>query len=190
MLRDPVQRIVSHYRFHSTLPGSPLATEIQNGNLDIVEYYKRFQKTIPLQYEVFAPREDANENVGGTERVREALGNLDSKVSIFGLQDRYDAFVVLLQELLGLPDVFYVPLNRTPSQSASVTPEQIAQLSELLGEDVEFYRGAKTLYEQRVATLAFDLTAKVKAFSEAQQRYLSLHGGGEAAQHVWHGFYA
>lgn len=190
MLRDPVQRIVSHYRFHSTLPSSPLAVEIQNGNLDIVAYYKRFQSTIPLQYEVFAPRKDATESGGGDDRVREALDNLESRISFFGLQDQYDAFVVMLQELLGLPEVTYVPLNKTPSQSASVTPEQMVQLSDLLGEDVEFYRGAKALYAQRVAALAFDLDAKVKAFGEAQQHYVLLRGGSDAARHVWQGFYA
>ena len=54
MLRNPVSRIVSHYRFNSTAP-SIFQTAIQEHRLDVVEYFHRFRSAIPLQWEYFAP---------------------------------------------------------------------------------------------------------------------------------------
>jgi hypothetical protein len=152
MLRDPVQRIVSHYRFHSTLLNFPLAKEIASGALGIVEYFEQFRTTIPLQYEYFTQSSNGAETAQSS-RVEEALRNLE-RVSLFGLQDRFDEFAVLLAELLGLPDVFYRPLNRTPDHAATVTDEQTEELSKLLADDIAFYEGAAKLYRQRVEAYA------------------------------------
>ena len=180
MLREPVQRIVSHYRFHSTLRQSPLAAEIAKGDLGIVDYFKHFRATIPLQYEIFAPRAgDAGDHAG---RAAEALRNLEDRVSFFGLQDRFDEFVVLLAELLGLPDVFYKSLNKTPSNAAKVSRKQTEELKELLAEDIAFYDGAVQLYQRRAEALTFDLAARVKAFQQEKDGYLELRG---RSPHPW-----
>jgi len=170
MLRDPVQRIVSHYRFHSTLLESPLAAEIANGKLGIVDYFEHFRATIPLQYEMLAPRAgEIGDHAGGAA---EALRNLEDRISFFGLQDKFDEFVVLLSELLGLPDVLYKPLNKTPSNAAKVTRKQTEELKGLLAEDIAFYDGAVQLYQRRAAALTFDLAAGVKAFRQEEDGYL------------------
>ena len=179
MLREPVQRVVSHYRFHSTLRQSPLAAEIAKGDLGIVDYFKHFRATIPLQYEMFAPPlGDADDRTG---RAAEALRNLEDRISFFGLQDRFDEFVVLLAELLGLPDVLYKPLNKTPSSAATVSGKQTEELKELLAEDIAFYEGAVQLYQGRAAALPFDLAAGVKAFKQEEDGYLERRND----RHPW-----
>ena len=186
MLRDPVQRMVSHYRFHSTLNGSPFAAEINNGALGFVEYLERFRAEIPLQFDVFAPRRTGDE----PSRVQEALRRLDSEVSFFGLQESYDGLVVQLQDLLGLPDVFYAPLNRTPTHAAPVDLREIEQGREILRHDVEFYEGAKKLYERRLQSLGPNFGSRLQAFGAAKQRYLELIGEGDGGGHAWRGYYA
>jgi chromosome segregation ATPase len=186
MLRDPVQRIVSHYRFHSTLRSSPLAAEIANGKLGLVEYFKRFRSTIPLQYEMFAPRK-SGENEEDTGRGAEALRNLEDRISFFGLQDNFDEFVILLAELLGLPDVLYVPLNKTPANATKVSRAQIEQLRELLADDIAFYDGAVKLYQRRAKALTFDLAARVSAFRQEKNNYLE---GRKDRSHPWAGAYS
>ena len=97
------------------------------------------------------------------------MRNLEDRVSFFGLQDRFDEFVVLLAELLGLPDVFYKTLNKTPSNAAKVSRKQTEELKELLAEDIAFYEGAVQLYQGRAAALPFDLAAGVKAFKQEEE---------------------
>ena len=185
MLRNPVSRIVSHYRFNSTAP-SIFQTAIQEHRLDVVEYFHRFRSAIPLQWEYFAPDGEGPGNVGYA-RVTEALRNLTDMVSIFGIQDKFDEFAVLLAELLGLPDVFYAPLNKTPENAATVTKKQTDELSKLLADDIEFYGRAVALYCQRNEVLPFDLAARVKAFEQEKKGYLKLRG---RRPHPWNASYS
>jgi chromosome segregation ATPase len=185
ILRNPVSRIISHYRFNSTAP-SIFQTAIQEHRLDVVEYFHRFRSAIPLQWEYFAPSSKGN-GEGNPRRVTEALRNLDEMISIFGIQDEFDEFVVLLAELLGLPDVFYVPLNKTPENAATVTQEQIDELRKILADDVTFYEEAAKLYRRRTEALPFDLAARTKEFEREKKSYLKLRG---RRKHPWNGSYS
>jgi len=186
MLRDPIARIISHYRFHSSLTDSPLASEIARDRLGVVDYFMRFGETIRAQYEVFAPRAGD----GDDERpqvVEKALRNLESRVSFFGLQEEFDAFAILLAELLGLFHVQHAPLNVTPADAAAVTPSQTAELRTLLATDIAFYDRAVQLYHQRKQALPFDLDARAKAFRLEQETYLERR---HRHSHRWQGFYS
>jgi hypothetical protein len=149
MLREPVERIISHYRFNSTQP-SIFQKAIREQNLDVVGYLKYFGAAVPQQYELFAPASVGNDE----ERVARALGNLEASVSIFGLQERFNEFTPMLTTLIGLPDVSHKTLNKLPPGAADVTPEQIEQLQPLLKHDIDFYEGATKLYHQRRELMA------------------------------------
>ena len=159
MLRDPVQRMISNYRFHSSLPASPHYEPIKNG-AGVLDYLDKFGDEILLQHKMFAPR-------GG---VAEALTNLESHISIFGLQDRYDEFLSSLAVLLGLPDVSHRPLNRTVAAATAVPEADVARLRERMADEIAFYQGAIALYEKRAAALRARGTA--------------------AGPHPWRDFYA
>lgn len=159
MLRDPVQRMISNYRFHSSLPASPHYEAIKNG-ASLIDYLDKFGNEILLQHKMFAPN-------GG---VAEALENLEHRVSIFGLQDRYDEFLTMLARLLGLPDISHRPLNRTVAAATPVNGEDIPKLRERMTDEITFYEGAVALYQKRAAAL------------QAQ--------GAESKPHPWRDFYA
>jgi hypothetical protein len=185
VLRDPVERIISHYRFHSTLSGSPLAAEIAKGDLGVAQYFQRFRPRIPLQYEVFAPRPR-----GSTEeddgRVAAALRTLEDRVSFFGLQEQFEELVVLLAELLGLSDVSYKPLNKTPDNAAMATRKQVEELRKLLADDIAFYDGAMKLYRRRAEALPFDLTARVNVLKQERNSRKQRNN----RPHPWTGSYS
>jgi hypothetical protein len=160
MLREPVERIVSHYRFNSTQP-SVFRDAIRKDGLDVAAYLKRF--AIEQQYELFAPATSG----ASSDRVAEAVRNLETSISIFGLQEQFKDFTLMLEQLLGLPDVSHRPLNRLPKGAAKVTDEQIEQLRVLLRPDIEFYEAATKLYRQRLELL-----------------------GDRSSPHPWSAFYA
>jgi hypothetical protein len=185
MLREPVSRIISHYRFNSTAP-SIFQSAILNDRLDVIEYFHRFRSAIPLQYEYFAQEVNAGEEAQPS-RITEASRNLAERVSLFGIQDEFDEFVVLLAELLGLPDVFYLPLNTTPDNAAPVKQEQTEELRKLLAGDIAFYDSAVSLYRQRTEALTFDLADRVKVFKQEKNRYLKLRNH---RPHPWRDSYS
>jgi Sulfotransferase family len=149
VLRDPVDRIVSHYRFNSTQP-SIFQDAIRKQGLDLVGYVQHFGAAIAQQYELFAPA-----SIGSADkRATQALRNLEASVSLFGLQERFEEFSSMLAALLGLPDVSHKVLNKLPSGAADVTQEQIEEVRQLLKTDVDFYEGAKKLYSHRQKLMA------------------------------------
>ena len=173
MLRDPVERIVSHYRFNSTQQ-SVFRDAIREKGLNVVDYYKHFACAIPQQYELFAvtPDTEMDRAVQFMDdepvRVSRAVRNLERRVSLFGLQEDFSGFVAMLAARLGLPDVSYKPLNTLPPGATDVTTAQIKQLRKLLERDFEFYEAARAIYRQRAL----------------------LMNAWPAAEHPWTSYYA
>jgi hypothetical protein len=147
-LRDPVDRVVSHYRFNSTQP-SVFQDAIRDDKLTVVDYLRQLGPAIPQQYEVFSP----NSTLNGADRVEDALRNLEKSVALFGLQEDFDRLPHMLGATLGLPDVSCKRLNKLPAGAARVTFEQKEELRLLLKDDIDFYVGATQLYRRRVQIL-------------------------------------
>ncbi|TMJ28683.1 MAG: sulfotransferase family protein [Alphaproteobacteria bacterium] len=187
LLREPVQRIVSHYRFLSTLPNrllssiSPLQREdMLSGKVTVVDFFRKFHSHFPLQYQIFAP-------TGLSAQVDTAICGLSHNISIFGLQERFDEFVVLAAAALGLVDILYAPINVTTQTAAAVSDAQQEELASLLVDDIRFYRAAVEIYDQRAASLPFSLKDRTAAFCAAKKQYLAARRAG--APHRWRAAY-
>jgi hypothetical protein len=177
MLRDPVQRITSHYRGESTLPDSPISSE-SAAESSRCGFFRRLYPPYQLQYQIFAPK---------SHDIGEAMENIENRVSFFGLQERFDEFVVLLSDLLGLPNIGHIPLNTTSDDASPVAAPQIDELRDLLADDVAFYQGAQALYRQRIAKTRSQLGDQVEKVRQTNQDYLAHRSG---RKHIWTRFYS
>ena len=87
------------------------------------------------------------------------MNNLLTKVSIFGLTERFDEFSILLGYLLGQPRILATPGNVTnrlpnptgvpPKTSLSAAERQTA--TDLLNDDIWFYQEAAKEYDRRIS---------------------------------------
>jgi hypothetical protein len=177
VLRDPVQRIVSHYRGESALPDSPVSGDIRSGKLTIMDFFRRLYPPYQLQHQIFAPK---------SHSVEESLRNLENKVSLFGLNERLDEFVVLLSELLGLPNLVQMPVNRTEADAPEVTRSHIEELRGLLADEVAFYELAAALYDRRTEKLGRGLGSHVDQLRQANRDYSVRR---QKRLHAWTRFY-
>ena len=91
---------------------------------------------------------------------QECLENLLTKVSFYGFSERFEEFAVTVGYLLGLRNVLPVPEenvtadipnphNRQARQS--LTAEELAQLGEILRDDLWFHEQALAAYRHRMA---------------------------------------
>ncbi|RTE94731.1 sulfotransferase family 2 domain-containing protein [Bradyrhizobium sp. LVM 105] len=142
LLRDPIERVISHYRFNSTQP-SVFQDAIRDEGLSIVDYCRKFAGTVRKQYEVFAP--DGSVDV--------ALRRLAEEVSFFGLQSEFGQYVEALGRLLGLPVNPYKMLNMTTPGAAGVTQDQVSELQSLFADDIAFYDRAVEIYRERLTRM-------------------------------------
>jgi Galactose-3-O-sulfotransferase len=178
VLREPVARIVSHYRAESTLPNSPIGAEIRDGKMSLLDFFRRLYPPYQLQHEIFAP---TSRDVG------EALQSIESKVSLFGLQDRFDEFAVMLAELLGLPDVVHAPRNATSADAAPLPSSEIDEMRGLLAEEIAFYKSCEALYQTRIAQMPTGFSERVERHRREKQEYLLRR---KASTHRWSRYYA
>ncbi|WP_298244117.1 sulfotransferase family 2 domain-containing protein [uncultured Bradyrhizobium sp.] len=140
VLRDPVERVISHYRFNSTQPGVFQRTINEEG-MSVLDYHHKFAGAIGTQFGVFAPNGS----------VSDAVRRLEHEVSLFGLSSTFDEFTTALSSLLGFQTWVYKSLNRTSLDAAKVNSEDVSELRAILAEDVAFYEEAVALYERRKA---------------------------------------
>jgi len=142
LLREPIERVISHYRFNSTQP-SAIQDAIRNEGLSVIDYCRKFGHSVTSQYRMFAPDGD----------IDVALRRLQTEVSFFGLQSQFERSVQALCRLLGLPTTPYKPLNRTPAGAADVTQDEAAELRSLLTDEVAFYDSATEVYRERLTRI-------------------------------------
>jgi hypothetical protein len=142
VLRDPVERVISHYRFNSTQPGV-FQNHIRDEKLSVIDYYHKFSGAVATQYGVFAPTGD----------IASALRRLEHEISFFGLQSDFDRLVDSLSCLLGIPTTTYKSLNKTAENAVGVTENEVAELQSIFADDVAFYDQAVNLYRRRVERL-------------------------------------
>ena len=197
VLRHPVQRVLSHYRYHATLVESDLGQAILNENLSPLAYIEQFRDRIPLQYEIFLIDQDFADCKTDEALAERAFENLSTRISLFGLLEDIDAFVVMARDLIGLSDVFYAkPINKTaphaPNNQLEATEKE--RLEQILKADILFYEKAKELFHERAEDWSGGKMESLKTtFRKQNTEFASLKQGADQKQdhqHPWRAFYS
>jgi hypothetical protein len=188
VLREPVERMLSNYNFTLRRPANPWHDEVVNKGMSFVEYSSRILETIGFQYSFF---DDTGQGIfvrTGNASVQECLTNLKTKVSFYGLSERFDEFAALSGYLLGRPTILAIaPANVTseiedltglPLKTALTAQEQDG-LDTMLKDDIWFYQQAVQEYEKRMGdhrlqTVLSHVLPLVKSSREAISGVLAL----------------
>jgi hypothetical protein len=188
VLREPVQRMLSNYNFTLRRPGNPWHDEIVNGGMSFAEYSSRMLEAIGPQYSFF---DDTGRGIfarTGKASVQECLANLKTKVSFYGLSERFDEFAALSGYLLSRAKILAIaPLNVTreiedrsglPLKTA-LTAQERDVLDTMLKDDIWFYQQAVKEYEERISDRRLQAVLShvlplVRSSSEAMGGVLAL----------------
>jgi hypothetical protein len=146
MLRNPVSRLVSQFRFGVQRGGwsadTPVATVLARGgmadNLQTRQLAGLVDRRIPCTAEVF----------------RTAIDHLNQDYTIVGIAERFDATLKLLITLLGWPDIAFG--NAQVGQvevSESVSAQAEALIPRYFAYDVDLYAAACEIATQRMGKL-------------------------------------
>ena len=188
MLRDPVGRMISNYNFTLRRPANPWHDEVVNKGMSFVEYSNRMLEAIGPQYSFFDDTGHGTFARTGTATAQECFANLLTKVSYFGLSDRFDEFAVMSGYFMGRARILAVPpINVTKEiddpigfpPKTELTDEEREGLTTALKDDIWFYQQAIKEYERRLsdprlqAILAQALPL-VKSGREAISKVLAL----------------
>lgn len=160
-LRDPVDRVISHYRYVRTQPGHYLH-EVAMG-MSLAGFV---QSCGPYE-----PNNDQTRLWAGAERgpsdpemLPVAKSNLEA--AVVGLTAEFDASVMLMRRLLSWRLPLYVPRNvtRRRSDAAGPGPEVRELILARNALDVELYSFAAERFERQIGELGRRFAGEVGAF--------------------------
>jgi hypothetical protein len=154
MLREPVQRVVSHYWFVRNQPDHYLYAAIVEGNLSLREYAERgcalSGEIENGQVGMFSARARMRE-CADEESLEEAKRVLRDHFAVVGTTERFDESVVAMQRTVGLTTPVYVRRNIGPAPRGSVDPETRAAIEANNLLDLELYEYASALLDAQIS---------------------------------------
>jgi hypothetical protein len=177
-LRDPVKRLVSHYKMIRRMNGLPAGHVLDPAKADWnLEMVPDFLRTLD-NYQVRAISGlDYQLPYGavGPEHLEIAKRNLDT-FKFVGLTEQFDLSLTLLRRVFGWKMRFFVPDNVAPDGGASPSPEAAAKLRELNRYDLELYQYARQRLE-RLAAAQSGSGVETKFFQLGNASHIALHRG-------------
>src|SRR5262245_5190167 len=105
VLRDPIERILSHYNFTTRTPGSPWYDEVTTKGMSFLDYAANIYAAIGPQYGFFDDTGKGTFAPTGTATPERCFNNLTTSIGFYGLTDRFDEFAILSGYLLHRPEI-------------------------------------------------------------------------------------
>ncbi|CAN7384277.1 hypothetical protein LJR220_003414 [Bradyrhizobium sp. LjRoot220] len=200
MLRDPVERMISNYNFTLRRTRNPWHDEIVNKGMSFVEYSNRMLEAIGPQYSFFDDTGQGTFARTGMATAQECFANLLTKVSYYGLSDRFDEFAVMSGYFMGRARILAVPpINVTKDiddtigfpPKTELTDEERDGLTTALKDDIWFYQQAVKEYERRVSDHRLQAVLSqalplVESSREAISKVLVLEDPADPSRRTFH----
>jgi carbon monoxide dehydrogenase subunit G len=166
LLRDPVERVISHYfwlrsrsnRFRKTLEEAVGEGAIHD-NLQT--------RVLAAQMPPFGETTE--------DMLEAALAGLN-RMTVVGLTERFDESLVLATRALGWRRMLYRRENVTPDRKPreEISPEIIALINRRNELDIELYRTASERFEREIDSLGDEFKIEVAALERANERVAGL----------------
>ena len=179
-LRDPVKRIVSHYKMVRGLRGfSPGHMIDPSKNLWNLGEYPAFCRSLDNYQTRALAGIDFELPFGAcTEKhLRMAVDNMDRHFKFVGLTEQFDLSLMLMRHVCGWGWRYYISDNVGSDSSVDVPAKVLEALRELNRFDFELYRHAREKFDRMVEHYGWRLRAECQAYRLGNQIHLRLHQG-------------
>ena len=157
ILRDPVDRVLSHYYYIHRNTGNYLHKKVTDRQMSLTEFVTSgvSREVDNGQTKFLAGLETPYLTAGeyGDEILEAARQNLSTHFAVVGLTERFDESLILLKRTLGWRQwPFYVPANVTQKrpQRQLVDPETTQLIREANQLDIALYQLAQAQFEARL----------------------------------------
>lgn len=178
MLREPVDRLISHYYFVKRFPRHYLYQQVSSANMNLADYVSSgISSELDNGQVRLLSGVEAVDTVFGhapvtSEILEIAKSNLLRYFIGVGLCERFDESLLLLSNRLGWKHIYYARENVTFAHpSKQDIPRQTLQVIEKHNEfDLELYEFTARLFEEQLRAQGID-RKKLVAFQSLNQIY-------------------
>jgi hypothetical protein len=174
VIRNPVDRVVSSYRFLHDHPDDPMYAEVVGGKMTLAsfvtsdsakginDWQTRCLAGVPW---------DASE--WGPEILDQAKRNIEQRFALIGLTERFPETVALLGRLFGWRDLHYATLN-TSSSTASCTDKDRRLILERNQLDQKLYEFTSARFDDQLAQF-WNLDVDLRRLRQENRIYRPLY---------------
>lgn len=176
ILRDPIERIISHYYYVLRKPSHYLHEEIISRNMSLREYANSGLSD-ELKNGMTRLISGDSKEVAPSEMLKNAKRNLSQHFSVVGLVERFDESLVLMKQRLGWKRIYYqkknVGHNRPRKDNVANATLDVIRAANML--DLQLYEYAQKRLEQdlRTLNLRFELQ-KLRLWCDIYKGYKGL----------------
>lgn len=176
-LRDPVERVLSHYSFERTLPDSPVYAYLQSGEMDLKDYVRHYTEAASmdnLQTRMIAGNWHKRGHGPCTQEMLEkAKCNLRERFAVVGLAEEFDASYLLLRRLFAFRGVYYRRHNKTRKRIRRdhISADELDLIRQHNRFDLELYPYARKLFETQVRRLGYSFQLELALLRARNRLY-------------------
>jgi hypothetical protein len=178
MLREPVQRVVSHYWFVRNDPDHYLYQAIIEEDLSLREYAERgcglSAEIENGQVWMFSDRARRLE-CADRESLEDAKLILRDRFSFVGTTERFDESLVVMHHMLGLRTPVYVRLNTASAPRTPLDAETRAAIEARNLLDRELYACANELLDAHIRRIGPRFQRDLDRFRRLNSAYAAVH---------------
>lgn len=189
MFRDPVKRVVSLYSLALSNPGYYLHNLVLSNQMKLKDFVGSglSPELNNGQTRMLSGVEGVKFGECTREMFELARHNLDTYYPVFGITERYDETVLLMQRKFGWDTPYYCTRNVSRNDLAKqpLSPDTLAVIREHNALDIELYRYAKEKFQRMVDAQDSEFRQElarfkkvngvVQRFSTPRNGYLALH---------------
>lgn len=177
MLRDPVERVISHYYYARSSPDNKLFAQLNQPGTSLYEYVSQ---RMGAEVSNFQTRLLAGSSAKAVSRatLEQAKENLSQFFRVVGLTEEFDTTLLLLQRAFGWSTPFYLRENTTQDKlsGGESEPRARALIAELNALDIELYAYACQLFQAQCDAYGPNLQRDVARFRTRNRRYQQIVG--------------
>src|SRR5918912_423372 len=186
MLRDPIDRVVSHYYFVRRSPGVAYHREVAASRMSLDDFVREraainanndqtrlLSGVKKVNKKLWGEGQGVNEEACDVDILEIAKANIRDHFTLVGLAESFDESLLLLRKRLGWRNVYYVKRNVTKGRPAKrEVPRETISLIEKHNElDMALYEFARQRFEEAVAAEGATFADELRRFQRNNKVY-------------------
>jgi hypothetical protein len=181
--RNPVDRVVSTYRFLHDHPDDPLYPQVVGEGMSLASFVRSKSAKGINDWQVRClagvPR---NAPEWGSDVLEKAKRNIEEHFAVVGVTERFPEMIVLLGRLFGWRDLHYATLN-TSSSTAPCTDEDRRLILERNQLDQKLHEFVSMRFNEQLESFS-NLEADLRRLHRENQIYTPFYGTYRAAKRM------
>lgn len=180
ILRDPIDRVISHYYYVLRKPNHYLHNQVTSKNMSLKDYVcSGMTKELDNSQTRLLSSITANIPYGecSSEVLESARKNLQEHFAVVGVADNFDETLILLKQAFNWKTPFYIKANVTKNRplKADISKETLNAIEKYSELDIELFGYAKERLEKQIEQLGSSFEREMKKLNLLNKIYTKTY---------------